>query len=536
LATVPVPVAEEFIDHTTQAALEEKAKLKKTFGRFDILFFLLCTLVGIETIGTVAANGPEAFTWLIIMGFVFFLPYGLLTAELGAAFPEEGGPYVWTKLAFGRFGAAINAVIYWLSNPIWMGGTLAIVAVAAFSEFITPVTGIWQYLFALVFIWVGVLAAVLSFGVGKWIPTIGAFVRIILFSFFTVSVVIYAIKNGVSGFGFGDFKPSYVGFVALIPLLFFNYVGFELPSTAGEEMKDPKKDVPFAVIRAAFGTIVLYGAPILAILLVLPKDQVTSLGGFLNAIKQVFTVYGGTVGAGGTAELTGFGAVLGTVAAICFILALLSSGTTWIMGADRAQAAAGFDGAAPRSFGRLSASFGTPIVVNLWSGIISTVVMFLAYKLTSGDTGKYFVAVLGLAISTTTISYLLIFPCLYKLRKSHPDVERPYRVPGGDTGALIISIVTTLFAAFATLALLWPGFLQQNSDLALDDYGFCSQINDVVQCQRFQYEMSQLIPLAIFIGMGVIFYFLGRRTREASVDIPFAEELELDARGGGTSD
>ena len=127
MATVPI-VPDEFIDHTTKAALEEKAKLQKHFGRFDILFFLLCTLVGIDTIGAVAANGPEGFTWLIVLGLVFFLPYGLLTAELGAAFPEEGGPYVWTKLAFGRFGAAINAVIYWLSNPIWMGGTLAILA------------------------------------------------------------------------------------------------------------------------------------------------------------------------------------------------------------------------------------------------------------------------------------------------------------------------------------------------------------------------------------------------------------------------
>jgi len=227
-----------------------------------------------------------------------------------------------------------------------------------------------------------------------------------------------------------------------------------------------------------------------------------------------------------------FGAVLGTVACICFILALLSSGTTWIMGADRAQAAAGFDGAAPRSFGRLSGKFGTPVVVNAWSGIISTVIMFAAYKLTSGDVEKYFVAVLGLAISTTTISYLLIFPALYKLRRSHPDVERPYRVPGGNAGALVISIVTTLWAAFATLALLWPGFLQKDSDSALDSYGFCSKINDVIQCQRFQYELSQLVPLAIFIGIGVLFYVMGSRTRKDVVDIPFDAELEQDAHGG----
>ena len=93
----------EFVDVTTEAALEEKAKLKKHFGRFDILFFLICTIVGLDTLGAVASNGAEGFTWLIFLSVFFFIPYALLTAELGAAFPEEGGCYEWTKLAFGRF-------------------------------------------------------------------------------------------------------------------------------------------------------------------------------------------------------------------------------------------------------------------------------------------------------------------------------------------------------------------------------------------------------------------------------------------------
>lgn len=85
---------EEFVEHTTAAAIEEKSKLKKHFGRFDMLFFLICTLVGLDTLGQVASNGAEGFTWLIFLAFFFFIPYALLTAELGAAFPEEGGCYV----------------------------------------------------------------------------------------------------------------------------------------------------------------------------------------------------------------------------------------------------------------------------------------------------------------------------------------------------------------------------------------------------------------------------------------------------------
>src|SRR3954471_11268305 len=437
-------IPDEFVEHTTAAALEEKAKLKKHFGRFDMLFFLLCTLVGLDTLGAVANNGAQGFTWLIFLAAVFFVPYALLTAELGSTFTEEGGSYIWVKLAFGRFTAAIQSVLYWLSNPIWLGGSLTITAVTTWNDFLFNLGGVGKYIFALAFIWIAVWAAILSFSIGKWIPTIGAFVRVVVLSAFTLTVIIYAASNGVHGVGGGDFSPTWAVFIAAVPVLFFNYVGFELPNAAGDEMKDPQRDVPFSVLRSAFGTVVLYGVPILAILLVLPVSQVTSLGGFLDATKTVFTVYGGHVETAKdgtvTATLTGAGKVLGDLAAIGFILALLSSGTTWIMGADRAQAVAGFDGAAPRWFGIFSKRWGTPVAVNLMSGVFSTIVMVLAFELTKGNAAKYFTVVLSLAISTTTISYLLVFPAIIKLRYSHAHIPRPYRIPWGNAGAWICGL------------------------------------------------------------------------------------------------
>src|SRR4051812_5952873 len=505
--------AGEFVEQTTTAALEEKAKLQKHFSRFDIFFFLICTLVGLDTLGAVSSDGAQAFTWLAFLGCFFFLPYALLTAELGSTFTEEGGAYIWTKLAFGRFVASINAVLYWLSNPIWLGGTLTITAVTTFSTFFTPLNGIWKYLFALAFIWFAVWAAILSFGIGKWIPTIGAFVRIIVLSFFSFSVIVYAASNGVHGVSGGDFSPTWTVFIAAVPVLFFNYVGFELPNAAGEEMKDPQRDVPFTVLRSAFGAVLLYGVPILAILLVLPTSQVTSLGGFIDAMKTVFTVYGGDVAKDGTATLTGAGKALGDLAAIGFILALLSSGTTWIMGADRSQAVAGFDGAAPRSFGYFSARWGTPVVVNILSGVFSTIVMVLAFQLT-GNANKYFTAVLGLAISTTTISYLVVFPAVIKLRYSRPNIRRPYRVPWGMKGVWLCGVLCTFWAALATLALLYPGFGTSNPDDSLPD-GW--------EGQRGAYELSQFIPLAVLIGLGLLFYWSGRKTRAQVAEVRLAD-------------
>jgi amino acid transporter len=73
--------------------------------------------------------------------------------------------------------------------------------------------------------------------------------------------------------------------------------------------------------------------------------------------------------------------------------------------------------------------------MNLLSGLVSTVLMIVAFQITGANSSRYFAAVLGLTISTTTISYLFIFPALVKLRYSRPDVERPCRVPGGMAGA-----------------------------------------------------------------------------------------------------
>jgi glutamate:GABA antiporter len=515
-------VSEGAVEHTTAAAVEEKKKLQKHFGRFDMFFFLVCTLVGLDTIGTVANKGAQGFTWLIFLVPVFFIPYAFLTSELGSTFTEEGGPYVWTKLALGRFVGGVNAIIYWLSNPIWLGGSLTITAVATFNAFFFNL-GSGKYIFGLLFIWISVWSAILSFGVGKWLPTVGAWGRMVVLSFFTLTMVIYAIKHGVHGVSAGKFSPTYAAFIALVPVLFFNYVGFELPNAAGDEMKDPQKDVPFTVIRSAFMAVVLYGAPILAILLVLPLSQVTSLGGFIDAIKTVFTVYGGHVGTSPSETvLTGAGKALGDITAVAFIFALMSSGATWIMGADRAQAVACYDGAGPRILGVFSKRYGTPIAVNALSGLISTAFMILAFLLTSGSTAQYFSAALGLAISTTTISYLAIFPALYILRRKLPDVHRPYRVPFGNAGALAISAVTFAWSALATAALLWPGLGQSNPDSQLPA-GFAPVVDAAGKvthaAERWQYEASQLIPLALFILLGVVFYRLGAPTRRQEVDV-----------------
>jgi len=374
------------LDYTTDA-LEETKHLQKNFGRREILFFTICTLVGVDTIGLLASLGAEAFTWMIILAITFFIPSALLFAELGTAFPQEGGPYIWARLAFGRLAATINNVLYWVTNPVWFGGTLAIVAVTTVSVFFlngNEMPTFWFYVFTMAFVWIGTFAAILSFKVGKYIPIAGAYARFILLGFFTLTTFIYAAQHGIHGVGGGDFGVSTAGFFALAGIIMFGFVGFELPNTAGDEMKNPKKDVPFSIFRSAVVAICMYAIPVICVIVIIPSEQVSGLGGFIDAMRSVFTVYGGEIAADGTSTLTGAGAVIGALAAILFILCLLSSGVAWIMGSDRAMAVSGYDGAAPRYLGKISAKYGTPVRVNVISGILGSAVVIGVHEVSGG--------------------------------------------------------------------------------------------------------------------------------------------------------
>ena len=152
--------------------------------------------------------------------------------------------------------------------------------------------------------------------------------------------------------------PTFPVFIAVVPVLLYSFVGIELPSTAAEEMVDPRRDIPVAIARAGVCQALMYAVPILAVLVVLPADSISSLHGLIDAMQTVFSVYGGAAG------------LVGGLSAALFVWVLLASGSAWIIGAGRAQAAACLDGAGPPVLGRIAAN-GVPVVIGLASGGLS---------------------------------------------------------------------------------------------------------------------------------------------------------------------
>ena len=222
-----LPVKTQLSEVTTLAALEEKKKLRKALRRFDMICYAVTAAIAINALGAFAANGAQALTWLVISAVTFFLPYGLLVAELGSTFPQEGGIYEWCKLAGGRLYAAFAAMLYWITIPIIVGGVIPLAILAAIKIFWF---GNANYLFgghlatgalieltiSLIFIWGITFGAIISLRRGKWISIVGSYVKLALLTIFLVLAGVFVVNGSGKGahFGVADLIPSDWGLIA----------------------------------------------------------------------------------------------------------------------------------------------------------------------------------------------------------------------------------------------------------------------------------------------------------------------------------
>lgn len=496
-----------------EAVEEHDSRFRPSLGRADIILMSIAATLSIDTIGQIAANGgAQAFTWTAVIAVTFMLPYGLVMAELGSSFPQEGGPYVWVRLAMGRFNAALSTMLYWVTNPVWLGGSLAFLAMATWSDFIvrTGAGSFGDYAFKLVFIWAAIVAAISSLRYGKWLLNIGAIVKVGLVVVFVVTLVAYASQHGVHGYGAGDFSPTTSGFLASAPVILFAVVGFEAQNGAAEEMRNPQRDVPFGIGSSALVSALCYLVPIFGILMVLPSSKINGAAGFMDAIRTVFSVYGGAS--------TG----LLKLVAVLFIFVLFTQGAAWMIASDRVQAIAGADGTFPRYFGVFSKNLGTPLRVNVLSGVVATLFTVVATKVTSGSAGAAFEVVLNVAVSTLLLSYLWIFLAAWILRRKYPHAVRPYRVPGGRIGIGIATFVIYAWVVIGSWTTVFPNTIEQLFGVGYD-------FKDSWGVSQGKFEAFTLGTLAVITACCLVGYVVGRRTDTGDNDFSKSIIAELEA-------
>lgn len=426
-------------------ATPQPAGFKKVLRGLDMTLFTVCAILVIDTLAPSAAIGAPSISWWIITLVLFFIPYGLITAELGTTYPEEGGLYVWIKRAFGEKWAARSTWFYWINVALWMPSVYILFA-GIFAQLFYPDLGLWPKIaLGVGMTWLTVWIGTLSLETGKWFPNLGAFLKALLMVVIGLAAFVYAARHGVANdLSLPALLPRWDAGLAFLPVIVYNFMGFELMSGAGEEMQDPGRDIPRAIITSGVLIAIFYLLGTLGMLMALPLEQLGLVSGIIDTLRVLFGE-------------TGMGNAAVTVLGVGALYTLLANMVTWTMGANRTAAEAANEGELPAIFGQLHPVHKTPVSAFIITGVVSTVVIVL-YGLLAGSAEELFWTLFAFSSIVFLLPYLALFPAFLKLRSSDPDTPRPYRLPGGKAVAWLAAVLCELFILQAIIFFIWvPG-------------------------------------------------------------------------------
>lgn len=418
----------------------------KKLGLAEIVLFGVCTVLVVDTVAASAIAGPGGMVWWLILLFAFFLPYGLITAELTTTYPAEGGIYDWVKRAFGRRWAARNAWLYWVNYAMWIPAVFYLFAVVIGQIFNLTFSPWTTALISIAMSWVCSWISTKPVADAAWISTTGAIFKVLIMLILGVGGILMAMTGEMATtFELASLKPDLSVGLSILPVILFNLMGVEVIAGASDSMKDPKNDIPKATIYSGILIAAMYLLAAFGVQVALPVDQISESAGLYDSLAILF----GTEGAAG---------MMIKVVAVLFMFTLVANIVNWSVGVNYVAVYAARNGDMPSIFGTETED-GGPKGAPICNGIVATIVM-IAYALVSsiGGYDDLFWNVFSLGAVTLLLSYLFMFPAFLKLRRIDADLERPYKLPGGKTAVKIACYVPMALLALGVITFFWvPG-------------------------------------------------------------------------------
>ncbi|MBB5745847.1 amino acid permease [Brevundimonas variabilis] len=461
-----------------------KSELKRSLGPINLMSLGIGAIIGagifVLTGQVAAANaGPAIMLSFVVAGIACGLA-GLCYAELASTMPVSGSAYTY---AYGTLGEVFAWIMGWLlvleygvaastvavgwsgyvvsilkdfglseslfpmiqyaggEGPSWATPLVQAVVSEAGSTF--PLTGTFNLVAA---IGIAAVCGLLVLGVSESAKINNVIVLIkivVLLTFIAVGVGyinpanwVPFIPENTSG-NFGEYGAT--GILRGASIIFFAYVGFEAVSTAAAEVKNPSKDVPVGILGALFVCTLIYMAVAAVMTGVVPYLELASPAPVAVAIDRMGLEWANVplaTAEGGQLNLISFLIKIGAITGLTSVMLVLCYGQTRIF-YTMAR-----DGLLPRAFAVIHPKFRTPWIGTILLGVlIAIAASFLPISIL-GD-----LVSLGTAVAFSIVCLSVIF-----LRIRHPEMERPFKVPGG--------VITAGLGIFACLSLagfnFWP--------------------------------------------------------------------------------
>ena len=462
------------------AASAPEAQPRRELGLRDLVLFYVVVTLNLRWLPLAAAAGPSTIIIWLVGVVVIFLPLALCVMELSSRYPQEGGMYVWSKRAFGDSAGFLTGWIYWTSNLPYFPVLLYFAA----SNALYVGGDRWHGLqsspsffigFSIIGLSIALVLNIVGLNVGKWLNNLGAIgTWIPVAMLFILALLVWARFGPATSFSPQAFKPSFtVMNFGIWATMLSAFAGAEAASIMGSEIKRPRRDIPRALVIAGFLVVAGYVLGTLAILMVVPREQLNSLEGLMLAISSS----GARVGWRG----------LGPAVALLICVSNLGAVGAYLAAVARLPFVVGIDRYLPAAFARVHPRWGTPYVALIVQTVCTVLVAVM------GQAGSSIRGAYQILVSTTVIAtflpYLFMFAALIRLQ-NEPAESGVVRIPGGKPVAIAVAIVGFVATVLVVIGSVIPDASEPNKVLA---------VTKIV-----------LLSLAL-VGVGAGLYWTGKR-------------------------
>ncbi len=457
--------------------------LKRVLGRRDLVLLFVVAVFNLNVVPSIATNGGVTiWLWLISLA-LFFWPQGIAVIELAHRYPGEGGVYLWAKEMFGGFHGFLSGWCYWTNNMLYVPTImLYFVGVSVFVLGPNHAALADNKTFALgtsVMLLLALAALnIVGLGVGKWINNLGAIGTGVAAAVLIVLGLVMTYKNGLTVTAV-DFRiPNDPHFLLnTFGVICFALVGLELASIMGDEIKDPRRTLPGAVLAGGVISGLLYIAVTLTLLVAIGRSGIGVLQGIVQAVAKMAGQFG----------------LAWIIPAFAFMLSISIAGiaSAWLGGSARIPFVAGLDSYMPAWLGRVHPRYVTPYAALIVHVTISILLCVVFFRLSSVQAA--FQTMLSLAVVLQLVPYVYVFAALLKIAVRTPDGAGVY-----GRAVLFLAGASGLVTTILGIGLQY----------------FPPQL--VTSLHTYEWEMVG--GTVFFVGLALFFFFVYGRLKEPQLE------------------
>lgn len=431
-------------------------KKKKKFRLLDAVLATVCITLVVESVAPTAAIGNSQYFWWILLIAGFCVPYGMITAELGTTYPSEGGMYDWVKKAFGKKWAGRVAWNYWVNFPLWIASLAVAVTDVVAGIFDIELSLILLLILQLGYTWLVCWLGNLRVTDTKDLVNLGTVFKVIFVLALGALGIYTFIKTGKSANpveSVVDLLPSLdLAGLSFVSIIIFNFLGFEVVATFVDDMEEPKKDIPKALILGGILMAIFYILPATGVNVSMTLEDAEVAG-----ITESFAILLSNLGVSDVIIR-----VVVILAGLMFIYTMVANIVSWSFGVNSVAKYAADDGSMPKVFSKTNKE-GVPYMASYMNGIVATVIIIIGLILgyVSETASNLFWTFFSLSLVTLLLSYVPLFLAFLKLRKVD-KTERIYKVPGGSVMQKIITFIPLILLVLGIVFTLFVDFTKES--------------------------------------------------------------------------